>query len=218
MQIAIDGPAGAGKSTVAKEVASELHLKYVDTGATYRALAVALARAGIDTKDTEAVVAALPSLKMEIGYDGDEQYVLVNGTVMDGLRTAEAALSASDVAVVPQVREELVEVQREAARNFDVIMDGRDIGSYVLPDADFKFYFTATPRARAERRRRDLLKLGRDVDIDVIEAEIAERDAQDMNRKVAPLRETSDQIVIDTTDMSQQEAVQKMLAIIRGEE
>lgn len=215
MQIAIDGPAGAGKSTVAREVAAELGYKYVDTGATYRALAVALADRGVNTKDNEAVVAALPSLDMEIIYKTDGQHVVVNGRVRDDIRTAQAALGASDVAVIPEVREKLVQLQRQVAQNYDVVMDGRDIGSYVLPGAEFKFYFTASPRSRAERRHRDLLKLGRDVDVDVIEAEIAERDEQDMNRSVAPLQETPDQILFDTTAMTQQEAVQRMLAIIR---
>lgn len=217
MQIAIDGPAGAGKSTVAREVAAELGYKYVDTGATYRALAVALAEQGVDTSDRQAVVAALPGLDMQVDYDGDEQLVRVNGRTVDGIRTARAALGASDVAVIPEVRSRLVELQRQIASNYDVIMDGRDIGSVVLPEADFKFYFTASPRSRAERRRQDLLRAGQDVNVDAIEKEIAERDAQDMNRKEAPLRRTADQILLDTTGMTQHEAAEKMIAIIRGQ-
>lgn len=218
MQIAVDGPAGAGKSTVAKDVAAELQLKYVDTGAMYRALAVALADAGIDAKNTAAVLRALPALQMEVAYDGREQLVRVNGRDLTGrIRTAEAAAGASDVAVIPEVRQKLTELQRRTAANYDVVMDGRDIGTCVLPDADFKFYLTASPRSRAERRQRDLLALGRQADVDEIEAEIAERDRQDMNREAAPLRRVPEQILIDTTDLTQREAADRMLAVIRGE-
>lgn len=218
MQIAVDGPAGAGKSTVAKDVAAELQLKYVDTGAMYRALAVALADAGIDAKNTAAVLRALPALQMEVAYDGREQLVRVNGRDLTGrIRTAEAAAGASDVAVIPEVRQKLTELQRRTAANYDVVMDGRDIGTCVLPDADFKFYLTASPRSRAERRQRDLLALGRQADVDEIEAEIAERDRQDMNREEAPLRRVPEQILIDTTDLTQREAADRMLAVIRGE-
>lgn len=218
MQIAIDGPAGAGKSTVATEIAAALNFKYIDTGAMYRALGVALRQAGVDTKDREAVAAALPGLDVEVSYRGDEQLVAVNGRPLgEEIRSKEAALAASDVAVVPEVRLKLVDLQRRAAQDYDVVMDGRDIGTYVLPDADFKFFLTATPRARAERRHQDLLRLGQDVSVDVIEAEITARDRQDMERSFAPLIQTEEQTVIDTTDMTQHEAAERMLRLIRGQ-
>ena len=216
MQIAIDGPAGAGKSTVARAVASALGYKYIDTGAMYRALGVALGRRGVDTKQRDDVLEALADVKIHVFFRGDKQVTAVDGhEAADEIRTASAALAASDIAVFPEVRARLVELQRELARNYDVVMDGRDIASVVLPEADFKFYLTASPRARAERRHRDLLKLGRDVDVDSIEAEIDERDRQDMNRKAAPLVRTAEQVLIDTTGMTQQEAVDKMLSVIR---
>ncbi|MBD5560849.1 MAG: (d)CMP kinase [Clostridia bacterium] len=218
MQIAIDGPAGAGKSTVAREVAAQLGFKYLDTGAMYRAIGVALADAGIDTADGAAVTDALPSVEMKVEFDGDSQKVCVNGQDMTGrIRSPEAAMQASSVAAFPGVRDKLVELQRRTAAGYDIIMDGRDIGSYVLPDADYKFYLTASPRARAERRRRDLLRLGQDVSEEEIEAEIRRRDAQDMHREYAPLRQAPDQVLIDTTAMSQQEAAAEILRIVRGQ-
>ena len=162
------------------------------------------------------VLGALDDVDVHVFFRGGEQVTEVDGhEAAEEIRTAPAALAASDIAVVPEVRSWLVRLQRELARSYDVVMDGRDIGSVVLPKADVKFYLTASPRARAERRHRDLLKLGRDVDVDLIEAEIDERDRQDMTREVAPLVRTPDQIVIDTTDLTQQEAVEKMLSLIR---
>lgn len=217
MQIAIDGPAGAGKSTIAKDMAEALSYRYVDTGMMYRALAWALEKDGIATTDHAAVKAALPHMDMRVTFPDDVQVVTVNG--MDpgeDVRTAQAAMGASNVAVIPEVREKLVALQRRTALEHDVIMDGRDITTCVLPEADFKFYVTASPHARALRRQQDLKKLGREVDVDIIEEEIRERDAQDTNRAVAPLRRTDDQILIDTTDLTQQQAADKMLAIIKA--
>lgn len=216
MQIAIDGPAGAGKSTIARDMAAALSFRYVDTGMMYRALAWALEKAGIPTDDHAAVAAALPGLDMEVTFPDDVQVVTVNGhNPGEEVRTAEAAMGASNVAVFPEVREKLVALQRETASRHDVIMDGRDIGTCVLPDADFKFFVTASAHARALRRQGDLEKLGRHADLQAIEEEIRERDAQDMNRAAAPLRRTDDQILIDTTHLTQQQAAEQMLAIIR---
>lgn len=219
MQIAIDGPAGAGKSTIAKDMAKALSFRYVDTGMMYRALAWALEKEGTPTDDHDAVVKRLPDMDMEVLFDGDVQTVTVNGEDPgEAVRTAEAAMGASNVAVFAEVRDKLITLQRQTAERHDVIMDGRDITTCVLPDADFKFYVTATPHARAVRRHQDLLALGRDVDVDVIEKEIRERDAQDMHREIAPLKRTPEQILIDTTEMTQQQAADKMLAIIRAQQ
>ena len=207
-QIAIDGPAGAGKSTVARAVAAKLHMNYMDTGAMYRAVAYAMGTRGIDPKDRPAVEAAMDSLSLCVEYSGGEQRVLADGQdVTPFLRTQEIAMGASAVASVPKVRLRLVELQRETAEKYDVVMDGRDIGTYVLPQARAKFYITASSRVRAERRARELEAAGGKVDRQQLEQEIIARDKADMEREFAPLKCAEDAIYVDTSDMTAEQVI-----------
>lgn len=207
-QIAIDGPAGAGKSTVARAVAAKLHMNYMDTGAMYRAVAYAMGARGIDPKDRLAVEVAMDSLSLRVEYSGGEQRVLADGQdVTPFLRTQEIAMGASAVASVPKVRLRLVELQRETAEKYDVVMDGRDIGTYVLPQARAKFYITASSRVRAERRARELEAAGGKVDRQQLEQEIVARDKADMEREFAPLKCAEDAIYVDTSDMTAEEVI-----------
>lgn len=207
-QIAIDGPAGAGKSTVARAVAAKLHMNYMDTGAMYRAVAYAMGARGIDPKDRPAVEVAMDSLSLRVEYSGGEQRVLADGQdVTPFLRTQEIAMGASAVASVPKVRLRLVELQRETAEKYDVVMDGRDIGTYVLPQARAKFYITASSRVRAERRARELEAAGGKVDRQQLEQEIIARDKADMEREFAPLKCAEDAIYVDTSDMTAEEVI-----------
>lgn len=218
MQIAIDGPAGAGKSTVARAVADKLGFLYLDTGAMYRGIGVAAAERGVNTKDAQAVRDLLAQTQLEVRFEGKTQHILVNGEdVTDRIREEEIGLAASDVATVSEVREYLVNLQREIAAAHDVIMDGRDIGSWVLPNAEFKFFITASPRTRAERRCSDLRRAGLegpDCDVDLVEKEILARDRQDATRSVAPLRHTPGEILLDTSAMTLNEVVKKVLETV----
>lgn len=210
MNIAIDGPGGAGKSTVAKEVASRLHMQYLDTGALYRTVGYVLDRNGVDLRVEQEVEKHLPDLNVALVYDeANVQHVLVNGEDLTSyIRTPEAGKCASKVAVHACVREKLLGIQRDAARRYDVIMDGRDIGTVVLPDADLKFFITATTEERARRRLKELVAAGAPHGtLEQTISEIAERDNRDMNRKVAPLRQAEDAIYLDTTDMTREEVV-----------
>ena len=216
MKIAIDGPAGAGKSTIAKLVADELGINYIDTGAMYRAMALGMIGAGVDISDREAVDAALDDIEIAVEYEDGVQKVFVNGEDVTGrIRTPEISKGASAVAVVPSVRLKLVDVQRNIAGRYDVIMDGRDIGTYVLPDADKKLYITASSRERARRRLKDMEDAGIAQTIDEIESEIVARDRQDMEREFAPLRQAEDAILIDTTDMTVEEVINCVKALIK---
>ncbi len=207
-QIAIDGPAGAGKSTVAKALSERLNINYMDTGAMYRTVALGLIRMDVDLKDCEAVRNHLPELDIQVVYENRVQKVLLNGEDVSSLiRTPEVSMGASTVAVIPEVRIRLVELQRETASRFDVVMDGRDIGTYVLPDSPVKFYITASSRERARRRAKDLDAQGIGYDLDELEKEIIRRDEQDMNREFAPLKVAEDAVYIDTTEMSIEEVV-----------
>lgn len=216
MKIAIDGPAGAGKSTVAKLLAGRLGAHYLDTGAMYRAMAYALMEREIDVKDVPAVLAALEGIDISIRYDDQGQRVLAGGRdVTDYIRTPAVSRGASDVAVIPEVRLKLVKTQRETAEVYDIVMDGRDIGTYVLPDADAKFFVTASSRERAIRRQKDLAAAGIDTPLDALEAEIIARDETDSNREFAPLRAAEDALVIDTTQMSVEQVLEAMLRRIQ---
>lgn len=207
-QIAIDGPAGAGKSTVARAVAAKLHMNYMDTGAMYRAVAYAMGARGIDPKNRAAVAEAVDGLALCVEYAAGEQRVLADGQdVTPFLRTQEIAMGASAVASVPKVRLRLVELQRETAAKYDVVMDGRDIGTYVLPQAKAKFFITASSRVRAERRAKELEGAGAKVDRQQLEQEIVARDKADMEREFAPLKCAEDAIYVDTSDMTAEQVI-----------
>ena len=215
-QIAIDGPAGAGKSTVAKALSERLNINYMDTGAMYRTVALAMIRKGVDLSDREQILSVLDDLHIEVVYENRVQKVLLNGEDVSGsIRTPEVSMGASTVAVVPEVRIKLVELQRETAERFDIVMDGRDIGTYVLPDAKVKFYITASSRERARRRARDLDAQGIAYDLDELEKEIIKRDEQDMNREFAPLKVAEDAIYLDTSNMSIEEVIDFTIGKVR---
>ena len=208
MQIAIDGPAGAGKSTVAKAIAKKLHINYMDTGAMYRAVAYGLLKKGVNLKDAAMVAKELKEIDLKVIYVNEEQRVLINGEdVTPYIRTPEVSMGASDVGAVPEVRIKLVEIQRETAAEYDVVMDGRDVGTYVLPDTKAKFYITASSKERALRRSRDLIAAGMKVDLDALEQEIIARDKQDSEREFAPLRCAEDAVYLDTSDMSIEQVI-----------
>jgi len=211
VSIAIDGPAGAGKSTIAKLVAKKLGFIYVDTGAMYRAMAVHFLRNGIGAEETAKIEAACDGVSVTIRYENNEQQVVLNGeNVTHLLRTEEVGKMASASSVVPKVRMKLVELQRQLAATADVVMDGRDIGTYVLPDAQVKIYMTAGIRERALRRFEELRQKGIDCNLEEIEKDIAERDYRDMNREFAPLRQAEDAVYLDTSNMSIEEVAEEV--------
>ena len=215
--IAIDGPSGAGKSTLAKRLAQELGFLYVDTGAIYRTVGLAARRQGIDPADAAAVAALLPGLDIALGYGEDGlQHMTLNGEdVTEAIRENEISACASKVAAIPAVRDFLLEMQRRAAREHDVIMDGRDIGTVVLPQADLKIYLTAAAEARAERRCKELRSRGQQVDFEQILAEVMERDRRDTQREIAPLRRADDAVTADTTELDLEGSFQLLLGLVR---
>ena len=214
--IAIDGPGGAGKSTIARRAAAELGFVYVDTGAIYRAVACAALSRGIDPSDEAAVSALLPSLQLELRWTDDGvQHVWLNGADISAqLRTPEVSTAASRVSALPVVRQFLLEQQRVVARTHDVIMDGRDIGTVVLPDADVKVYLTASSAVRAKRRYHELKEKGTACDLDEIEKDIIERDYRDMHRENSPLKQADDAVLLDSSDMTLKEVVDTITAMI----
>ncbi|MBR4168117.1 MAG: (d)CMP kinase [Lachnospiraceae bacterium] len=215
--IAIDGPAGAGKSTIAKAVAKKKGLIYVDTGAMYRAFGLYLLRQQVDVNDQDAVIAACERADVSIAFENNEQVVLLNGENVNGqIRTEEVGNMASACSTIPRVREIMVERQQQIAREKDVIMDGRDIGTVVLPDAKTKIYLTASSKVRAKRRYDELKEKGVDCDLKKIEADIIERDERDMNRAASPLRQADDAILVDTSDLSIDEVIAKILELSDG--
>lgn len=208
MIIAIDGPAGSGKSTVAKMISQKYRINYMDTGAMYRAFALALINMGIDISDHDAVRAVLEDINVTVGYCSDGQHVYVDGRDVTGsIRTPEVSKGASDVAVIPEVRIKLVKTQRETAEMYDIVMDGRDIGSYVLPDAPLKIYLTASSDVRAQRRQKQLAQAGISKDFETLRQEITDRDKTDSTREFAPLMKAEDAVLIDTSDMDIQEVI-----------
>mgnify|MGYP002509692067 CR=1 FL=1 len=216
--IAIDGPSGAGKSTLAKRLAQELGFLYVDTGAIYRTVGLAAHRRGIDPADGGTVAAMLPQLSITIGYDGSDgfQHMFLDGEdVTRAIRENEISSCASKVAAHPAVRDFLMEMQRKTAREHNVIMDGRDIGTVVLPGADLKIFLTAAPEARAQRRYKELLDWGQEADFDQVLREVVERDRRDTQRETAPLRQGADAVLADTTGLDLEESFQLLLGIIR---
>jgi cytidylate kinase len=221
MNIAIDGPAGAGKSTVAKAVASRLRYVYIDTGAMYRALAWAVLQAGISVEDEEAVAALLQHNRIRLERSGDEQRVFWNDTDVTGeIRTPEVSRYASIVASYGAVRRQMLILQRRMAEQGNVVMDGRDIGTHVLPDAEVKIFLTASIRERAERRLAELMARGHATTVEELEADIAERDRRDSERDVAPLRQAEDAVLVDTTGRTVEDVVDHILQICKrtGEE
>lgn len=215
--IAIDGPAGAGKSTIAKRVAKELGFVYVDTGAMYRAMAIYFVDNGIDGGDEAAVSKACADVDVKITYEDGAQQVILNGENVTGrLRHEEVGRMASKVAVYAAVRSKLVELQRQLAAGTDVIMDGRDIGTCVLPNATVKVYLTASVEARAKRRYDELVGKGEKQDIDVIKADIEKRDYNDMHRDISPLRQAEDAVLVDSSDMDIDEVTAAIMNIFKG--
>ena len=215
--IAIDGPGGAGKSTIARRAAAELGFVYVDTGAIYRAVACAALSHGIDPSDEAAVSALLPSLQLELRWTEDGvQHVWLNGAdISSELRTPAVSTAASRVSALPVVRQFLLEQQRVVARTHDVIMDGRDIGTVVLPDADLKIYLTASAEERARRRCLELSERGTPKAYEEVLREINERDYQDMHRDIAPLREAEDAVHFDTSKLNFEESERALLNLIQ---
>ena len=215
--IAIDGPSGAGKSTLAKRLAQELGFLYVDTGAIYRTVGLAARRRGIDPAAGEIVAAMLPELDIAMGYGPDGlQHMFLNGEdVTAAIRENDVSACASKVAAISEVRDFLMEMQRRTAREHDVIMDGRDIGTVVLPGADLKIFLTAAPEARAERRYKELLERGQQAEFDQVLREVIERDRRDGSRKTAPLRQAEDAELVDTTGLDLEESFWRLLGLIR---
>ena len=213
--VAIDGPAGAGKSTIAKMVAKEKGFIYVDTGAMYRAMALYLIKKGIRPEESDKISAAVDGADVTIEYVNGEQQVLLNGeNVTPYLRTEEVGNMASVSSANADVRRKLVELQQKLAATSDVVMDGRDIGTCVLPNADVKVYLTASSVVRANRRYKELIEKGQEADWDTIKKDIEERDYRDMNRDISPLRQAEDAILIDSSDMTIEENVQAILNLM----
>lgn len=214
--IAIDGPAGAGKSTIAKQVAKELGFIYVDTGAMYRAIALYFLRNGIAPEDTDAIEKGCEGIDVAIQYCNGVQQVILNGeNVSEVIRKEEVGNMASRTSVNPKVREKLVVLQRQLAEREDVVMDGRDIGTQVLPNATVKIYLTASVEERARRRFLELQQKGMQGDLAQIAADIKDRDYRDMTREISPLRQAEDAVLVDASDMSIDEVVAKVKSLCR---
>ena len=215
--IAIDGPAGAGKSTIARRVAKELSFIYVDTGAMYRAMALYLLRKEVNRDDTEQIGNICQDAEISIEYQNGEQIVLLNGeNVNSYLRTEEVGNMASVSSAVPRVREKLLSLQRKLAKDMSVVMDGRDIGTTILPDADVKIYLTASSLTRARRRYLELQEKGTVCNLDDIQKDIEERDQRDMNREISPLRQAKDAVLVDSSGLTIQQVVDRILQIFRS--
>ena len=203
ISVAIDGPSGAGKSTVARAAAARMGYVYVDTGAMYRAVGLAVCRRGISGEDADGIAAVLPEIDIRLAYQDGAQHVLLNGEdVSDAIRTPEIAYYASKVSAVPAVRQFLLEAQRDMAKKGNILMDGRDIGTVILPDAPVKIFLTASAETRAERRYLELIGKGQQVTRESVLHDVVERDRQDMSRAVAPLKQAEDAVLLDTSKMT----------------
>ena len=214
--IAIDGPAGAGKSTIARRIASQLGWLYVDTGALYRAVGPRGLRRGVDTASREAILPLLPQIKVELCYRDGEQRVLLDGEdVSEAIRENPASMAASNVSAMQEVRDYLFDLQQQIAREHNVVMDGRDIGTVVLPQAQVKIFLTAAPEERARRRQRQLAEKGIQVDFDQLLEEVKQLDWQDSHRDAAPLRQAEDAILCDTTHLDLDQSVDQILQIVK---
>lgn len=215
--IAIDGPAGAGKSTVAKKVAKELSFVYVDTGAMYRAMALYLLRKGVNREDPDEIGEACQNAEISIEYQNGEQIVLLDGENVNAyLRTEEVSSMASVSSAVPRVRAKLLDLQRKLAKTMNVVMDGRDIGTTILPDADVKIYLTASSLTRARRRYLEYQEKGETCDLAEIQKTIEERDQRDMTREISPLCQAEDAVLVDSSELTIDETVEKILSVYRS--
>lgn len=216
MKVAVDGPAGAGKSTISKAVANRLGFVYIDTGAMYRAIGLAAVRMGIETTDEVGVESILGDVEVTISHNEEGQQIFLNGeNVSEEIRLPEISVAASNVAVIPAVRLKLVELQRKLAEETDVIMDGRDIGTYVLPNAEVKIFLTASVEERAKRRLKELAQKGVETDLESVLADMQYRDKNDSSREFAPLKAAEDSIPFDNTDITLAEAVDKICEIVK---
>ncbi len=216
VNVAIDGPAGAGKSTVARAAAKELGYIYVDTGALYRAVGVCALRLGVATDDAAAVEGILGSVKVELKFTNGEQQVFLNGeNVSSEIRTPEASMAASNVSAIPAVRAFLFDLQKNIAAENDCIMDGRDIGTVVLPDAQVKIFLTASPEIRARRRYDELTAKGQQVEYDDVLDDLIKRDYNDSHREVAPLRPADDSVTVDTSGLSLEQSIERVIQAVR---
>lgn len=215
--VALDGPAGAGKSSIAKRAAKELGFIYVDTGALYRTIGLAASRAGVEPVDSPKVDALLEKITVELTFnDKGEQVVLLNGEDVSGeIRTPEASMTASKISAIPNVRAYLLDLQRDMAKTNDIIMDGRDIGTVVLPDAQVKIFLTASPEARAGRRYKELIEKGMSVKYEDILSDVIERDYNDTHRKTAPLKAAEDSVTVDTTELDFEQSVNAIISVIK---
>lgn len=212
--VAVDGPAGAGKSTIARAVAKLLNLIYVDTGAMYRAMALYMLRNGVDPADAKTVIEKCGQADITIRYESGEQVVFLNGAnVNPYLRTEEVGNATSVISTIPEVRKKMVELQHNLAATSDCIMDGRDIGTCVLPDAQLKIYLTADSAVRAKRRYDELREKGEYCDLEKIQADIEERDYRDMHRETSPLRQAEDAVLVDTSFLSVQEVIDRLVQL-----
>ena len=211
--IAIDGPAGAGKSTIARAIAERIGFIYVDTGAMYRAIALYFLRKGVDGNDREAVAAGCPDIRVTLEYDSEgRQQVMLNGENVSGsIRTPEVSRMASITSAIPEVRASLLQLQRDLAASANVLMDGRDIGTHVLPDATLKIYLTASADVRAKRRYDELVEAGRSCKYEQIREDIILRDKQDMEREIAPLKKAEDAVLVDSSDMTVEEVIEAVI-------
>lgn len=215
ISVAIDGPAGAGKSTLARRLAADLGYIYVDTGAMYRSIGLYALRAGKDPKDNSAVDALLPEISLELASIEGEQHIYLNGEdVSTAIRTEEAGMAASAVGANPNVRAFLLDLQRNMAKTQDVLMDGRDIGTVVLPDATVKIFLTASPEARATRRWKEYQQKGIDTAYEDVLADVKQRDYQDTHRAAAPLKQAEDAVLLDTSDLNFEQSLEAMKNII----
>ncbi len=215
--IALDGPAGAGKSTIARRAASELNYIYVDTGALYRSIALAALKKGIRPGDAAEAEKLLPEITVDLDFnDNGEQIVLLNGeNVSADIRTPEVSMAASKISAIPAVRVFLLDLQRGMAKTHNVIMDGRDIGTVVLPDAQVKIFLTASPEARAGRRYKELIEKGMDVNFEEILQDVITRDYNDSHRETAPLKPAPDSVTVDTTELDFEQSVEKIISVIK---
>ena len=216
MNIAIDGPAGAGKSTIAKLVSKKLGFIYVDTGAMYRCIALYFLKNNIDFLVEENVINNCSNIDIELKYENKEQMIYLNGeNVSKLIRTEEVGNAASKVAAIKAVREKLLSIQRNIAKENDVVMDGRDIGTNILPNADVKIYMTASVETRAKRRFDQLVRTGKETDIEQIKTDIEQRDYQDMNREISPLKQADDAYYLDTSNMTIDEVVNSIIERVK---
>ena len=216
LRIAIDGPGGAGKSSVAKAVAKKLGIIYVDTGALYRNIGLFVLRRGVDPKDSESVISLLPEIKLEMKFEDGRQIILLNGVDEgDKIRTPECSMAASAVSAIGEVRKFLLDMQRATARRNSVIMDGRDIGTVILPNAEVKIFLTASAKARAERRHKELLAKGQQITFEQVYNEMVERDKNDSTRDIAPCVQAEDAVLLDNSELDEEGTVKAVLKIVK---